>query len=147
MSRMNDLLPEQIFLIEDLAENHIGRLDIITVFRARFPSARASREAIELCRSEYLRRRMGAKRLDNYTDLRLTACQMFERGQNVLAVALALNLSRTLTEKYYDAWEETKKEKPVKKKPDAPKKAGRIVFSGGAVFGPETSRTTIWREG
>ena len=135
---------EQEEYVGKLIEAHVGKVDAIArELRKKWPEEKIGVKDIQYARRKYIIFRLGTSQ---YADRRLTAYQIYESGGSVDDVILELGTTAKKATDYLRDWKMQRDGwKENKKRTGASGKEGRLHVPGGAVFGKETSRDSIWR--
>lgn len=150
MSIKRDLLtPDQVDQVIDMSEECMTPEQIFMELCRKYPDQKISIAEVTLCRRRYLHRRLGCDNLMGYK-YRLQAFQLFEGGFDEFEVSNILNVKIQLVDQWHALWQklydDQQLEQETLRKQKANTAAAGLSFPGGAVFGGNTKRDTIWRE-
>ena len=134
---------DQRTYIHELIEAHVSKPnEILRALRLKWPDDRISESETNKIRKDYLMDRLGS---NVYTDRKLTAFQIFDRGGGIDDVMHETGASITVTTGYFHAWNMLRSTQSGSTRGEQ-RKEQRFHALSGAVFGRETSRETIWKQ-
>lgn len=135
-----------ILLIEELTEQFNTPAEIMEIIKERYPNSNFTITDILIYCGEYLKRRLGARRVEN-PERKLMAYKLLERGLDIKEAASEMEISTASLYRFRHEWEKLRS-KPKRSISYAYRRNSNMSFavSSGVTFGINTRHDTIWKD-